>query len=259
VVLISQRSILRDISHDLHEQAGRFNFLHPLPGLESATRYTLTVDFISIIAAYLHHAGHDPVWIVGGKNGTGIQQEDAEALVKYAWSPQQTLYVSPTGPGGFNYAGTPHSEYFNRQYFAKSLYPDGTPAEQQQNAWYGSSIRAETDASIDGKTILLSWTSQLQGGQNTGIYQICLATVEFDTIVEGPLASPTASSALAGSPTSTGGRSSSTGTPGGTVLGDGERTKSILGHSQTKSYGFWSLVWELGLIGGMVQGVGLLF
>ena len=170
--------------------------------------------------------------------------------------------MSPTGPGGFNYAGNPHTEYFIRQYFAKSLYPDGTPAEQQQNAWYGSSILAETDASIDGKNLLLSWTSQLQGGQNTGIYQICLATVEFDTIGAGPLASPTSSAGLAGSPTggsSSTGEGKSTTTPGGMVLGHGERTKSILGHSQTKSYDFWSVVWELGLIGGMIQGVGLLF
>ena len=153
---------------------------------------------------------------------------------------------------GFNYAGTTHSELFNRQYFAKSLYPDGTPAEQQQNAWYGSSILAETDASLDGKNLLLSWTSQLQGGQNTGIYQICLATVEFDAIVVGPSANPTASAALPETPTSIGTGSSSTKgqkptkTPEGVVLGDGERTKSIIGHSQSKSYDFWSIVWSWG-------------
>ncbi|MCJ1282893.1 hypothetical protein MMC26_002219 [Xylographa opegraphella] len=101
----------------------------------------------------------DPVWIQGGKEGKGIVQEEGEALVKYAWSPQQTLYASPPGKGGFNYAGTAHPEYFNRQYFAESLYPDSTTSSQRQNAWYGSTILSEDDAGSDGRHLLISWTS----------------------------------------------------------------------------------------------------
>ena len=126
-------------------------------------------------------------------------QEDAEALVKYAWSPQQTLYSSPTGKGGFNYAGTAHPEYFNRQYFAESLYSQSTPSDQRQNAWYGSTILSEDEADGDGRHLLLSWTSQLQGGMDNGIYQIWLAKVEFDSIPGAstgtPLSTPSASAA----------------------------------------------------------------
>ena len=50
VMLIKQRPILQDIAHGLHEQASRFNFLYPLLGLEPATRYVCTVDFVSIVA-----------------------------------------------------------------------------------------------------------------------------------------------------------------------------------------------------------------
>lgn len=132
--------------------------------------------------------GDDAVWGRDGKHGNGIQAEDAEALVKYAWSAQQKLYGAPPGEGGFNYAGMAHPEYFNRQYFGKSLYPDGTPAGQRKNGWYGSKLIAESDAG-DGKHILLSWTSQLQGGLDTGVYKVQLAVVEFDDIPGRPRAS----------------------------------------------------------------------
>lgn len=100
--------------------------------------------------------GQDATWIVGGKNGKGLEAEDAEALVKYTWSAEQKLYASPLGPGGFNYAGMAHLEYFNTQYFPQSLYPTKTPAKQRVNKWYGPG-----SAGIDGKTLLLSWTSQV--------------------------------------------------------------------------------------------------
>ncbi|KAL9101038.1 MAG: hypothetical protein Q9163_003653 [Psora crenata] len=129
----------------------------------------------------------DATWVPGGKNGKGVEAEDAEALVKYSWSAEQKLYVSPPGKGGFNYAGTPHPEFFNRQYFAKSLYPDRTPTKQRVNDWYGSSLVPEEEAGSDGRYLLISWTSQKVGGMdNNGIYEIQLALVEFDDIPVDP-------------------------------------------------------------------------
>ena len=100
--------------------------------------------------------GQDATWIIGGKNGKGIEAEDAEALVRYTWSAEQTLYVSPPGPGGFNYAGMAHPEYFNTQSFSASLYPKHTPVKQQVNAWYGPG-----SVDVDGKSLMLSWTAQV--------------------------------------------------------------------------------------------------
>ncbi|KAI4108246.1 MAG: hypothetical protein L6R37_001119 [Teloschistes peruensis] len=125
---------------------------------------------------------NDPVWITRGKHGKGIAAEDVEALVRYGWSPEQELYRSPAGKGGFNYAGVAHPEYWNRQYYARSLYPSGTSASQRQNAWYGSKVVSEKAAGGDGKHLLLSWTSQTKGGFDSGIYEVRLAKVEFGTI-----------------------------------------------------------------------------
>ncbi|KAL8834837.1 MAG: hypothetical protein Q9170_003579 [Blastenia crenularia] len=143
--------------------------------------------------------GDDPIWPKRGKQGKGIAPEDIEALVKYAWSPEQELYKSPPGKGGFNYAGMAHPEYFNRQYFAPSLYPKGTSVSKQRNTWYGSSLVAEKDAGADGKHLLLSWTSQLEGGFDSGIYQVQLAKVEFDAVpdtLDGNFVSAAASSSM---------------------------------------------------------------
>lgn len=145
---------------------------------------------------------NDSVWTLGGKNGKGIQAEDAEALVKYPWSAEQKLFLSPMAKGGFNYAGMAHPEYFNRQYFAKSLYPNSTPKEQRLNGWYGNNIIAEADAGSDGRHLLLSWTAQSKGGTDTGIYQVELATVEFDDIPASP-SGPSATSGQTASPSST--------------------------------------------------------
>jgi len=157
----------------------------------------------------------------------GIVQEDAEALVKYAWSPQQSLYSSPPGKGGFNYAGTAHPEYFNRQYFAKSLYPDSTPSDQRLNAWYGSMILSEDDAGGDGRHLLLSWTSQIQGGMDNGIYQIWLAKLEFDTMSgDSPSSVPSASAA-----TTSGGPQPSR-TPENMLPNSGSRISTVFGHHE---------------------------
>ena len=130
--------------------------------------------------------GESKRWVRGGKDGAGIQAEDAEALLWYGWSPEQKLYASPPGKGGFNYAGTAHPEYFNRQYYAASLYSDGTPAAKRQNDWYGTNLVKEEDAGADGRHLLLSWTSQITGGFDSGIYEIQMAKVEFDEIPPKP-------------------------------------------------------------------------
>lgn len=151
--------------------------------------------------------GNDAIWSRGGKYGKGIQAEDVEALVKYAWSPQQRLYEAPPGNGGFNYAGMAHPEYFNRRYFGEFLYPDGTPADQQRNDWYGSKLTTESDAGHDGKHVLLSWTTQSHGEPDASVYKVRLAVVEFDDIPARPGASPStitgAQSNTFGSPHST--------------------------------------------------------
>ena len=103
--------------------------------------------------------GNHSIWTIGGKNSKGIVAEDTEALVKYAWSAEQILYASPPGPGGFNYAGMAHPEFFNTQYYAQSLYSPHTPRSKRSNAWYGP--LSQESAGADGKELLLSWTSQV--------------------------------------------------------------------------------------------------
>lgn len=39
----------------------------------------------------------DNIWIAKGIKGSGIEPEDVEALVRYSWSDEQKLYVSPPG------------------------------------------------------------------------------------------------------------------------------------------------------------------
>ncbi|KAL8955207.1 MAG: hypothetical protein Q9183_006745 [Haloplaca sp. 2 TL-2023] len=128
----------------------------------------------------------DQVWMERGKHGKGITADDVEALVKYAWSPEQELFKSPPGKGGFNYAGMPHPEYFNRQYYASSTFPKATWGSKRLSPWYGSKTIAEKSAGGDGKHLLLSWSSQLTGGFDNGLYDIQLAKVEFDKQPKNP-------------------------------------------------------------------------
>lgn len=130
--------------------------------------------------------GRDQTWVMGGKNGKGVAAEDVEALVRYRWSAEQKLYSSPTGKGGFNYAGNAHPEYFNTQYFPRSLYPKGTKSDQQRNPWFGDSLVSQKEVGTDGKNLLLSWTSQVTGGTDNGVYQIELAILVFDDIPPKP-------------------------------------------------------------------------
>ena len=176
----------------------------------------------------------DKHWIAGGLNGKGIEAEDAEALIRYRWSSEQKLYASPPGKGGFNYAGSAHPEFFNRQYFAKSLYPDNTPAKDRFNEWYGSSVVSLEDAKgLDGKCLLLSWTSQKVGGMDNGVYEIQLALVVFDDIPEDPSAheKPTPTTSLASAPSSS---TSSSGKPE-TDPGVGKPTHTQTAHDAIAS------------------------
>lgn len=156
----------------------------------------------------------DSTWSAGGRNGEGIVPEDAEALVNYAWSVEQKIWTSPTKQGGFNYAGMAHPEFFNRQYFAPTLYPVLTPKAKRVNDWYGSNLVAEADAGGDGKYMLLSWTAQLQSGTDKGIYQVQLALLEFGAIPPNPATTATAGLATDAVPTSTALGSASSGKHG---------------------------------------------
>ena len=111
--------------------------------------------------------------------GLAIQSIYVEALSQCEWSAEYVLYESPPGPGGYNYAGTVHPEYFNRDYYK------GTN-RTESNPWYGQGVVAAPTGWWweDGKHLMLSWTSQLHGGANTGVYQIMMAAVEFDTLTD---------------------------------------------------------------------------
>ena len=187
---------------------------------------------------------NDSTWARGGKLGVGIQAEDAEALVKYSWSTEQKLYVSPTGAGGFNYAGTSHPEYFNRQYFAQSLYPDGVQAKQRQNDWYGADLVTEANAQGDGRHLMLSWTSQVHGGMDNGIYQIYLAMVEFD---DAPV-SPQPSGTKGPNPSSTVAPGKPSKTPQNMIPGDASTVNAF----RDIETSLWIFISWLGILGAVM-------
>lgn len=201
---------------------------------------------------YIRHLSiQDPLsdskfWTKGGKNGKGIDAEDAEALIRYAWSSEQKLYTSPSGKGGFNYAGMAHPEYFNRQYFAKSLYPDSTSDDDRRNDWFGSDFLPEEHAGSDGKHLLLSWTSQVQGKKEAALYEIRLAVVEFDDI---PSRSSGGNEEVTSQPSVP--QSTSVdqpdqrydGLPQG-YRGDSDALSSFLGDVTGKRFGVWDLFWK---------------
>ena len=107
--------------------------------------------------------------------GYAIQPIFVEALSECEWSAEYVLYKSPPGPGGYNYAGTVHPEFFNRDYYSGL-------GLKEVNPWYGQDVVAAPATQEDGKHVMLSWTSQLHGGVNTGVYQIVMAVVEFNTL-----------------------------------------------------------------------------
>ncbi|KAI9723422.1 MAG: hypothetical protein M1812_001306 [Candelaria pacifica] len=180
------------------------------------------------------------LWIKGGKNGKGIQHEDAEALIRYVWAPEQKLYVSPQEQGGFNYAGQAHPEYFNRQSLAPSLWPNKTPASNRKTDWYGGSVLKESDAGGDGRHLLLSWTAQKRGGFDAGLYEIQLAKVEFDAIPSSTTASfvpPKANT---------------------TAKSEGYSIGSYFNMGLQKDHNRWAVLSQLVVLGGIIVGVAAL-
>ena len=120
-----------------------------------------------------------PVWSVGGKMGSGIDGNDITAIIHYLWSPEQMLWEAPHGPGGYNYAGNAHPEYFNRSFFNPSMFSSHALQRRRRNDWFGSSIVSEADAGGDGRNLLLSWVSQDQKPGEGAFYQVHLARVKF--------------------------------------------------------------------------------
>ncbi|KAJ9669679.1 hypothetical protein H2201_000063 [Coniosporium apollinis] len=103
--------------------------------------------------------------------------DDIEALASFHWSPEIKLWRSPPTRHGYNYAGQVHPEYFNRQYYAPSVYPGAQPTDFP---FYGSGV-VDPEAP-DGKHILLSYTRQMGNGR----YQVELAKLEFEGIPGRP-------------------------------------------------------------------------
>lgn len=56
--------------------------------------------------------------------GHAFGPDDIETLASFHWSPEIKLWGSPATKHGYNYAGQVHPEYFNRQYYAPSVYSD---------------------------------------------------------------------------------------------------------------------------------------
>ncbi|EON68275.1 hypothetical protein W97_07533 [Coniosporium apollinis CBS 100218] len=112
-----------------------------------------------------------------GKAGHVLGPDDIEALGSFYWSPEMNLWRSPPTKHGYNYAGQVHPEYFNRLYYAPSVYSDAQPTDFP---FYGSGVvDPETP---DGKHILLSYTRQMGNGR----YQVELARLEFEGIAGRP-------------------------------------------------------------------------
>jgi len=116
-----------------------------------------------------------------------LDPEDLSALTLYTWSPPQVLHHTPANPSPssspsttetFNYAGQAHPEFFNRQY-----YP---PSFRAASPWLGGAVSSSSsseeekaDERVDGKHLLLSWTTTTPAG-----YDIQLAKVEFAGLPE---------------------------------------------------------------------------
>ncbi|KAI9791067.1 MAG: hypothetical protein M1816_004298 [Peltula sp. TS41687] len=206
-----------------------------------------------------------------------IGARDVEALVRYSWSEEQVLYRSPPGKGGFNYAGAAHPEYFNRQYYPRTTHfalRNKLPWAAHGNEWYGASEVSEPTSGGDGKHLLLSWTSQLRGGFDKGIYEIQLARIEFDDIPARlmPSTSTSTSSSSSSTPTATTTGGSMPTTPpkqsslGPAVLGRPKdsvpllmTTASFLGVDAARQSEFWLVTCHMAVLIGIVAAMAALF
>ncbi|KAI9826318.1 MAG: hypothetical protein M1832_000235 [Thelocarpon impressellum] len=222
---------------------------------------TFYIRFLDLMKPFEEDAGR---WVRGGKDGRGIGAEDAEALVRYAWSEEQVLYRSAPGKGGFNYAGASHPEYFNRRYYPDSPQFHGS-GQKRAKEWYGASEVEESKAGGDGRHLMLSWTSQKKGGLQTGIYEIMLARVEFDDIppmpdsADSPQATATPPGGHATGPTST-----IDGAPSPSKHGVGHPTRlmtlsAFLGIGKAQEIEAWVVMGELATLIGVVVAVAAVF
>lgn len=82
-----------------------------------------------------------------GKAGHVFGPDDIEALGSFYWSPEMKLWRSPPTKHGYNYAGQVHPEYFNRLYYAPSVYSDVSHAPSassslllHSNVWHSSQL-----------------------------------------------------------------------------------------------------------------------
>lgn len=169
-------------------------------------------------------------WVKDGKYGNGIQAEDVEAVFRYGWSPEAVLYQSPPGPKGFNYAGLAHPEFFNNQYYARWTYSYQGVDSDMESGWVGGGLVGQQQAGGDGRHILLSWTSQEEGLDGHGRYQVMLAKVELDAATIQSSATPP------GAPSHT--SSTTTASPSGDV-------KVNTGSSISRGR-IWSKLWQFG-------------
>ena len=148
--------------------------------------YADSTFFLRFLDLNYLRPNNSTLWRPGGRNGDGILAEDIEAMVHYYWSPEILIYRSPQGAAGYNYAGSPHPEYFNRQYFAPSMYAPEQPLDQRRNAWFGADLVDERHAGGDGRHLLLSWTAQVKDVRIPWKTrrEIWLAKVEFTELSE---------------------------------------------------------------------------
>lgn len=213
-------------------------------------------------------------WIRYGKKGRGMSAQDVEALVHYSWSEEQVLYKSTPGKGGFNYAGAAHPEYFNRQYYPRTGHfalRNRPPGDAQENEWYGVSEVSEQTSGGDGKHLLISWTSQLQGGFDKGIYEIQLARVEFDDIPTRPSTGSTTTSSSVSTttaitmPTTSAGNNMPTVPPkqsgqGRAVIGKPKTTAaSFLGMESARPLEFWLVTCQIAVLIGIIIAMAAVF
>jgi hypothetical protein len=78
--------------------------------------------YLDLNAPIRNQGTQNETWVRGGRNGDGVHHEDVEALTMYRWSEEMVLHI-PSTLSGRPAQGQVHSEWFNRQYYAESMFP----------------------------------------------------------------------------------------------------------------------------------------